>query len=187
MVEGTFEISLEWVLAIRPARKINALLLMNLSSGRALAEACGLMIRVALTVILRVLRVGLMDDENAKEYVLKLVNKRFRIELRLLARILRVQGYSSKASRMCNSTDAVFLYHAVSAFLGDVADGIASLAIMLHIEVDILDHGPLSSCVNSKTDSRLRVLKSGFTLPGPSPTPHKPLTMERGVRPSLWR
>jgi predicted nucleic acid-binding protein len=88
MAERAFEIHLGEAQAIQLARKINAVLLMDESSGRALAEAWGLRVRGTLAVILRALGEGLIDDENAKEYVLKLVNKGFRIEPRLLARIL---------------------------------------------------------------------------------------------------
>jgi len=89
MAERAFEIHLGEAQAIQLARKINAVILMDESSGRVLAEAWGLRVRGTLAVILRALGEGLIDNENAKEHVLKLVNKGFRIEPRLLARILK--------------------------------------------------------------------------------------------------
>ncbi|MEM2354684.1 MAG: DUF3368 domain-containing protein, partial [Candidatus Bathyarchaeia archaeon] len=75
--------------AILLARKASVLLLMDESSGRAFAETLGLKVKGTLYVIMRALREELLDKAEAKEIVLELVSKGFRIEPRLLARILR--------------------------------------------------------------------------------------------------
>ena len=75
--------------AIILARKINALLLMDESSGRALAEALGLKVKGTLFHINIATREKLLKRAEAKEIMLTLVNKGFRIEPKLLARILR--------------------------------------------------------------------------------------------------
>ena len=75
--------------AIILTRKINALLSMDESSVRALAETLGLKVKGIIYVIMRAVREKLLGITEAKEMVLALVNKGFRIEPRLLARILR--------------------------------------------------------------------------------------------------
>ena len=75
--------------AIILTRKINALLSMDESSVRALAETLGLKVKGIIYVIMRAVREKLLGITEAKEMVLALVNKGFRIESRLLARILR--------------------------------------------------------------------------------------------------
>ena len=89
LTEKAFEIHFEEAQAIVLARKINALLLIDESSGRALAEALGLKVKGTIYVIMRAVREKLLRRTEAKEIVLTLVNKGFRIEPRLLARILR--------------------------------------------------------------------------------------------------
>ena len=89
MMEHAFEIHLGEAQAITLARKINALLLMDESSGRAFAEALGLKVKGTLYVIMKALREELLDKAETKEIVLELVSKGFRIEPKLLARILR--------------------------------------------------------------------------------------------------
>ena len=89
MTEHAFEIHLGEAQAIILAREKNAMLLMDESSGRAFAETLGLKVRGALYVVMKALREDLLDRTEAKEMVLALVSKGFRIEPKLLARILR--------------------------------------------------------------------------------------------------
>ena len=89
LTEQAFEIHFGEAQSIVIARKINALLLMDESSGRALAEALGLKVKGTIYVIMRAVREKLLRRTEAKEMVMTLVNKGFRIEPRLLARILR--------------------------------------------------------------------------------------------------
>lgn len=89
LTEKAFEIHFGEAQAIVLTRKINALLLIDESSGRALAEALGLKVKGTIYVIMRAVREKLLRRTEAKEIVLTLVNKGFRIEPRLLARILR--------------------------------------------------------------------------------------------------
>jgi len=89
LTEQALEIHFGEAQAIVLARKINALLLIDESSGRALAEALGLKVKGTIYVIMRFVREKLLRRTEAKEMVMTLVNKGFRIEPRLLARILR--------------------------------------------------------------------------------------------------
>jgi predicted nucleic acid-binding protein len=89
MVEHAFEIHLGEAQAIIVARETGTLLLMDESSGRAFAEMLGLKVRGTLYVIMKALREELLDRAEAKEIVLALVSKGFRIEPNLLARVLR--------------------------------------------------------------------------------------------------
>jgi hypothetical protein len=89
MMEHAFEIHLGEAQAIILARRINTLLLMDESSGRAFAETLGLKVKGTLYTIMKALRGKLLDRTEAKEMVLALVGKGFRIEPKLLARILR--------------------------------------------------------------------------------------------------
>lgn len=89
MMEHAFEIHIGEAQAIILARKTSALLLMDESSGRAFAETLGLKVRGTLYVIMKALREELLDKTEAKDMVLALVDKGFRIEPKLLARILR--------------------------------------------------------------------------------------------------
>jgi len=87
--EHAFEIHLGEAQAIVMAHETNSLLLMDESSGRALAETWGTKVRGTLYVILKALREELLDKKEAKEATLQLISKGFRIEPKLLARILR--------------------------------------------------------------------------------------------------
>jgi len=89
MMEHAFEIHFGEAQAIILARRINALLLMDESSGRAFAETLGLKVKGTLYVTMKALREELLDKAEAKEIVLGLISKGFRIEPKLLARILR--------------------------------------------------------------------------------------------------
>ena len=89
MMEHAFEIHLGEAQAIILARGLGVLLLMDESSGRAFAETLGLRVRGTLYVVMKALREKLLDRVEAKEIVLALVSKGFRIEPKLLARILR--------------------------------------------------------------------------------------------------
>lgn len=95
MMEHAFEAHLGEVQAIILAREMDALLLMDESSGRAFAEAWGLRVKGTLHVILKALREQLLNKDKAREAVLQLVEKGFRVEPRLLARILReIEGFT---------------------------------------------------------------------------------------------
>ncbi len=67
----------------------DTLLLMDDSSGRAFAETWGLRVKGVLYVIITALRNDLSDKAQAKESVLNLVRKGFRIEPKFLARLLQ--------------------------------------------------------------------------------------------------
>lgn len=75
--------------AITMARRTGLPLLMDEASGRAVAETFGLRVRGTVYVVLRGLKEGCLRGEEAKETMLRLVEKGFRIEPRLLSRILR--------------------------------------------------------------------------------------------------
>ena len=70
------------------SRSLGALLLMDESSGRAFAEAWSLKVKGTLYVIMRALREELLDKTKSKEIVFGLVKKGFRIDPKLLARIV---------------------------------------------------------------------------------------------------
>jgi predicted nucleic acid-binding protein len=89
MMKHAFEIRLGEVQAIILARGRGALLLMDESSGRAFAETLDLKVRGTLYVVMKALREELLKRTEAKEIVLALVSRGFRIEPKLLARILR--------------------------------------------------------------------------------------------------
>ena len=89
IVEHAFEIHLGEAQAIVLARRMGALVLMDESSGRAFAETWGLKARGTLYVIMRALGSELLDKAEAKEIVLALVSKGFRIDPNLLARTIR--------------------------------------------------------------------------------------------------
>ncbi|MBO3842459.1 MAG: DUF3368 domain-containing protein [Candidatus Brockarchaeota archaeon] len=89
IMEHAPEIHLGEAQAIILARRNKTLLLMDESSGRAFAEAMGLKVRGTVYIIIEALRKGLLDKNNAKETVLMLASKGFRIEPKLLARLLR--------------------------------------------------------------------------------------------------
>jgi predicted nucleic acid-binding protein len=89
MVEHASEIHLGEAQAIALAREEGALLLMDESSGRAFAETWGLRVRGTLYVLLRALREGILSKDDAREAILQLVQKEFRIDPRLLTRLLK--------------------------------------------------------------------------------------------------
>lgn len=91
ILKHAFEIHLGEVQAIVLARRTSAtaLLLMDESSGRAFAEAWGLKVNGVFFVIMMALRRGLLSGVEAKEAVLTLVQKGFRIEPKLLAKVIR--------------------------------------------------------------------------------------------------
>ena len=99
ITEHAFELHLGEAQAIVLARKtgMGTLLLIDESSGRAFAEAWGLKAKGVLYVIMAALRCDLLDNVEAKETVLTLVRKGFRIEPQLLARIIReIDAYRRK-------------------------------------------------------------------------------------------
>jgi len=89
IMEHAAEVHLGETQAILLAREVNALLLMDESCGRAFAETWGLKVRGTLYVILKALREGLLSKEEAKEAVSSMIIKGFRIEPKLLTRILK--------------------------------------------------------------------------------------------------
>jgi len=89
MMKHAFEIHLGEAQAIVLSRRTHSLLLIDESSGRAFAEAWGLKAKGTLYVIVNALRHGLLDCAEAKETLLTLVDRGFRIEPSLLARIIR--------------------------------------------------------------------------------------------------
>jgi len=95
IVEQASEIHLGEAQAIILARERNTLLLMDESSGRAFAETWGIRVRGTLYLITKALGEGILSKDEAKEATLQLVAKGFRIEPRLLARVLREIGNSS--------------------------------------------------------------------------------------------
>jgi predicted nucleic acid-binding protein len=89
MMKHAFEIHLGEAQAIVLAQRVRSLLLIDESSGRAFAEAWGLKVKGTIYVILSALRQGSLDCVEAKETLLTLVDKGFRIEPCFLARIIR--------------------------------------------------------------------------------------------------
>jgi predicted nucleic acid-binding protein len=85
---GAKEIHLGEAQAIAFARSVGETLLMDESSGRALAEALGVKVRGTLYVVLRSLRRGSLSKREAKDVISGIVAKGFRLEPRLLARVL---------------------------------------------------------------------------------------------------
>lgn len=90
IIQQSFELHLGEVQAVVLARGLGkgALLLMDDSSGRAFAEAWGLRVKGVIYVVVEALRKGLLGVVEAKETVLVLVRRGFRIEPKLLARVL---------------------------------------------------------------------------------------------------
>jgi len=90
IIQQSFELHLGEVQAVVLARGLgkDALLLMDESCGRVFAETWGLRVRGVLYVIITALRRELFGATEAKEVVLALVRKGFRIEPKLLARVL---------------------------------------------------------------------------------------------------
>ena len=88
-MEHAAEVHLGETQAILLASELNTLLLMDESCGRAFAETWGLKVRGTLNVILRALREGSLNKDEAKEAVSSMINRGFRIEPKLLTRILK--------------------------------------------------------------------------------------------------
>ena len=90
IMRHSFELHEGEVKAIVLAREIgkDMLLLMDDSSGRAFAESWGLKVKGVLFVIIAAIRNDLLDNDEAKEGVLNLVSKGFRIEPKFLAKII---------------------------------------------------------------------------------------------------
>jgi len=91
MMNHAFELHMGEAQAIALARRMGkeTLLLIDESSARAFAEAWGLKVKGVVYVIMTSLRCGLLDNKEAKEIMLTLVRKGFRIEPKLLARIIK--------------------------------------------------------------------------------------------------
>jgi predicted nucleic acid-binding protein len=87
--EHAFEIHQGEAQAIVLAREMSSLLLIDESAGRALAEAWGLKVKGTIYVIMSALRNGLIDQTDAKETVLTMVTKGFRLEPNLLAKLIK--------------------------------------------------------------------------------------------------
>lgn len=89
IMEHALEVHLGEAEAIILAREMNTPLLMDESAGRVFAEAWCLRVRGTLYVIMKALREELLSKDQAKEATLQLIQKGFRIEPKLLARMLR--------------------------------------------------------------------------------------------------
>jgi uncharacterized protein len=91
IMRHSFELHVGEVQAIVLAREFgkDALLLMDDSCGRAFAETWGIKVKGVLYVIVTALRNDFLDKAEAKESVLNLVRKGFRIEPKLLAKIIQ--------------------------------------------------------------------------------------------------
>ena len=89
IVKHAFEIHLGEAQAIVLAQRLNALLLIDESAGRAFAEAWGLKVKGTVYVIISALRRGLVSRVEAKDMLLTLVSKGFRIEPNLLAKLIK--------------------------------------------------------------------------------------------------
>ena len=91
IMRHSFELHEGEVKAIVLAREIGkeTLLLMDDSSGRAFAETWGLKVKGVIYVIITAMRNDLLDKAEAKDAVLNLVVKGFRIEPKFLAKIVQ--------------------------------------------------------------------------------------------------
>jgi len=89
MVERASEIHAGEAQAITMARRMGLRVLMDEASGRALAEGLGIRVNGTVHVILKALREGRLTREEARDTMLRLVEKGFRVEPKLLSRILR--------------------------------------------------------------------------------------------------
>ena len=95
--ENAYEIHSGEAQAVVLAREMKLLLLMDESAGRAFAEAWGLRVKGTIYVIISALRKGLISEIQAKETVLTMVTKGFRLEPTLLARlIIEIENYNLK-------------------------------------------------------------------------------------------
>ena len=91
IMQHSFELHNGEVQAIVLTREIgkDTLLLMDDSSGRAFAESWGIKVKGVLYVIFTAIRKELLDKTEAKESVLNLVRKGFRIDPKFLAKIIQ--------------------------------------------------------------------------------------------------
>ncbi len=91
IMQHSFELHEGEVKAIVLAREIgkDTLLLMDDSSGRAFAETWGLKVKGVLYVLIIAMRNDLLNKVEAKEAVLNLVGKGFRIEPKFLAKLIQ--------------------------------------------------------------------------------------------------
>jgi predicted nucleic acid-binding protein len=89
MMEGASEIHAGEAQALAMALRLGLRLLMDDASGRALAEGLGLRVNGTVHVVLKALAEGHLTSEEAKDTVLRLVEKGFRVEPLFLSRILR--------------------------------------------------------------------------------------------------
>jgi len=97
ITEHAHEIHLGEAQAIILAQTGNMHLLMDESCGRAFAETWGLRVRGTVYVILKSLREGLLIQDEAKEALIGMINKGFRIEPRLLTRVLKeIDNFTAK-------------------------------------------------------------------------------------------
>ena len=90
ILNHAFELHMGEAQAIVLARRTvkMTLLLIDESSARAFAETWGLKVKGVVYVLMTSLRCGLLNKEEAKEAILTLVRKGFRIEPKLMARII---------------------------------------------------------------------------------------------------
>ena len=88
IVENAPEIHLADAQAIVLAKEMKVLLLMDESAGRAFAEAWGLKTKGCIYVVMSALRARLINKDEAKETVFRMVSKGFRLEPNLLARLI---------------------------------------------------------------------------------------------------
>lgn len=96
LAEGAGEIHFGEAQALALAREMGVMLLMDESCGRALAEALGVEARGTLFVVLRALRLGLLDGGEAKDVVSRLVGLGMRLDPRLLARVFNeIDGFGA--------------------------------------------------------------------------------------------
>ena len=90
LIENAAELHSGEVNAILLARRKDALLLIDESSGRALAETWGIEVKGSLYVILEALSEGLLNREEARDAVTSMIVKGFRIDPSLVARLLDI-------------------------------------------------------------------------------------------------
>jgi predicted nucleic acid-binding protein len=106
IMKHAFEIHIGEAQAIVLTRKMDAdtMFLVDESSGREFAEAWGLKVKCVLYVIMTALRRQFIDEVAVKEKVLALVHKGFRVETKLLARVIReIDTYSKSRSALKKS------------------------------------------------------------------------------------
>lgn len=102
IMQHTFELHSGEAQAIVLAQGLgkDTLLLMDDSAGRAFAEAWGVKVKGTIYVLMAALNGGLLDKKEAKETILALVLKGFRIEPKLLAKIIEAIEKESLKNRV---------------------------------------------------------------------------------------